>query len=464
MVDNMQCPVWECYRLVSRAKVIENQVMAISVISISSDSLEDSVGTPVGRVILFGTIPTTIPDTIPFVIPPTTHIDTTPIPTISPTIPSSPDYTPASDTEFDPSEDPSSDHIPPLPITSPFLSSTDDSSDSDIPDTPPSPTHGTPFTKTTLSTQRSPTASDRFSSDDSLRDSSSSSSSESSSDSSADALSDSASSRSSFDMLYLILHLVVLLLMHYPHHHWRPSHGSSSASLSRKRSRSPIASVPLSSPTLGALSYARADLLPSPKRIKSPETTTDLEGCSEDSFKPYVPKEAGLGVDFKDESSESLSRGTDLEMDVDVERSDGIEINPEVQADIDECFAYVDALRDRGIDARVVVEAIDREDIKTGVRGPVEDRVDRVTHPVVADDIPEPAQDGSVEVIESVQRDQGYRIVATRQQSAHKLERIGELELRVQRELRQIRRFKFYDRMRIARLEACARRHLSYCS
>ncbi|GJU37094.1 hypothetical protein Tco_1185448 [Tanacetum coccineum] len=27
------------------------------------------------------------------------------------------------------------------------------------PDTPPSPTHGTPFTKTTLSTQRSPTAS-----------------------------------------------------------------------------------------------------------------------------------------------------------------------------------------------------------------------------------------------------------------------------------------------------------------
>ncbi|GKD95051.1 hypothetical protein Tco_1374888, partial [Tanacetum coccineum] len=126
---------------------------------VSSDSSEDSVGTPAGRVILFGTILTTIPDT-------TTHIDTTPIPTISPTLPSSPDYTPASsdyspasDTEIDPSEDPSSDHIPPLPATSPFLSSTDDSSDSDIPDTPPTPTHGTPFTETTLSTQRSPTAS-----------------------------------------------------------------------------------------------------------------------------------------------------------------------------------------------------------------------------------------------------------------------------------------------------------------
>ncbi|GJR97084.1 reverse transcriptase domain-containing protein [Tanacetum coccineum] len=87
------------------------------------------------------------------------------IPIVSPTIspspeytPSSPDYSPASDMEFDPSEDPLSYHISPLPATSSFLSSTDDSSDSDIPDTPPSPTHGTPFTETTLSTQRSPTA------------------------------------------------------------------------------------------------------------------------------------------------------------------------------------------------------------------------------------------------------------------------------------------------------------------
>ncbi|GKB04717.1 hypothetical protein Tco_0832912 [Tanacetum coccineum] len=445
--------------------------MANSVILVSSDSLEDSVGTgPVGECI------------------------------------------------FDPSEDLSSDHIPPLPATSPFLSSTDDSSDSDIPDTPPSPTHGTPFTETTLSTQRpihmmtaedggpsllivcqvhsvDYSSSDHFSSDDS----SSSSSSETSSDSSADALSDSASSRSSSDHSLPASpsgtrsshHLCSLV----PSVHRssaiseRPSHDSSSASLSRKRSRSPVASVPLSSPTLGALSYARADLLPSPKRIRSPETATDLEGCSEDSFEPYVPREAGLGVDFEDESSEpSRSRGTDLEMDVDVERSDGIEIDPEVQAEIDECIAYADALRDRGIDARVVVEAIDREEIETGMRGPVEVRVDRVTHPVVADDIPEPAQEGAVEVIESVQRDQGHRIVATGQQSADMLERIRELErdnrrlrdivdvesqrvtrfrrseLRVQRELRQIRRFRFYDRMRIARLEACAKRHLGYRS
>ncbi|GKD45742.1 hypothetical protein Tco_1270387, partial [Tanacetum coccineum] len=413
-------------------------IMAIFVILVSSDSSKESVRASTGRVILFGTILTTIPNTTPSVIPPTTHIDTVLIPTISPTIPpsldytpASPDYSPTSDTEFDPFEDPSSDHIPPLPATSPFLSSTDDSLDSDIPDTPPSPTHGTPFTDTTLSTQRSPVVSgalrrrvmvlapgqpiphsrpyryhlnglvhimtarkrvglllthclaarhsvdysslDQFSLDDSLRDSSSSSSSETSSDSSADALSNSASSRSSFD------------------HSWNPHH--------HRRSRSLAVSVPLSSPILGALSYACANLLPSLKRFRSLESATDLEGCLEDSFEPYVPREAGLGVDFKDESSEpSRSRGANLEEDVDVVRSDEIDIDPEIQVEIDECITYADALRDRGIDARVVVEAIDREEIETGLRYPINVRVDRVTHPVVADDIPEPAQEGAVKV------------------------------------------------------------------
>nr|GFA57484.1 hypothetical protein [Tanacetum cinerariifolium] len=98
-------------------------VMAILVISVSSNSSKDSVGTPAGRVILFGTIPTTILDTTPVIDLPTTQTDTTVIPTetpiIAPTIPPSPDYTPASlnyspasETESDPSEDPSLGHIP----------------------------------------------------------------------------------------------------------------------------------------------------------------------------------------------------------------------------------------------------------------------------------------------------------------------------------------------------------------
>ncbi|GJT77174.1 hypothetical protein Tco_1380779 [Tanacetum coccineum] len=209
-------------------------------------------------------------------------------------------------------------------------------------------------------------SSDHFSSDDS----SSSSSSETFLDSSADALSDSASSRSSSDYSLPTSppgtrssHRLCSLV---PSTHRssaiseRPSHDSSSASHSRKRSRSPVASLPLSSPIPGALSYARVDLLPSPKRIRSLETATNLEDCLEDSFESYVPREVGLGVDFEDESSEpSRSRRVDLVIDVDVVRSDGIEIDPEIQAEIDECFAYVDALRDRRIDVRVVVEAVD---------------------------------------------------------------------------------------------------------
>nr|GEY52656.1 hypothetical protein [Tanacetum cinerariifolium] len=140
--------------------------MAISVVLVSSDSSKDSVGTPAGRVILFGTIPTTIPNTTPVIPPPTTRTDTIVIPTetpiISPTIPPSTDYTPASpnysptfETESDPSEDPSSDHIPPLPAVSLFLSLDDDTTNSDTPDTPPSTTQDTPFTNITASTQRS---------------------------------------------------------------------------------------------------------------------------------------------------------------------------------------------------------------------------------------------------------------------------------------------------------------------
>ncbi|GKB75345.1 hypothetical protein Tco_0942240 [Tanacetum coccineum] len=159
---------------------------------------------------------------------------------------------------------------------------------------------------------------DHFSSDDSSRDSSSSSSSETSSDSSANALFDSASSRSSYDHS-----LPTPSSGMRPSHHLcslvssihrlstaisdRPSHDSSSASPSHRRSKSPTASVPM-----------------------------DLEGCSEDSFEPYIPRETGLGVDFEDESSEpSRSRGTNLEMDVDVVRSDGIDIDLEIQAEID---------------------------------------------------------------------------------------------------------------------------------
>ncbi|GKG16436.1 hypothetical protein Tco_0358759, partial [Tanacetum coccineum] len=54
-------------------------------------------------------------------------------------------------------------------------------------------------------------------------------------------------------------------------------------------------------------------------------------------------------------------------------------------------IAYVDALRAEGIDARVVVEAVAREEVKMSTRGLFEVRVERVTHPAVSKDILEPA-------------------------------------------------------------------------
>ncbi|GKG01067.1 hypothetical protein Tco_0305772, partial [Tanacetum coccineum] len=116
---------------------------AISVISVSSDSSEDSVGTPVGQ-----TDTSVIPTEIPIIAP---TIPPSPYYTLG-----SPDFSPASDIESYPSEDPSSDHIPSLPAILPFLSFTNDTTYIDTPDTPPSPTHGTPFTKIRSSTQRSP--------------------------------------------------------------------------------------------------------------------------------------------------------------------------------------------------------------------------------------------------------------------------------------------------------------------
>ncbi|GJX97520.1 hypothetical protein Tco_0353318 [Tanacetum coccineum] len=325
---------------------------------------------------MFGTISTTIPDTTPVITPPITQTDTTEIPIIAPTIPPSPnytpvslDYSPASETESDPYEDPSSDHIPQLPAISPFLSSADDTTDSDTPDTPPSPTHGTPFTEITSSTQRSPviprrrvmilapgqpiphgrpycyhlngpvhmmtarkrvglllvqqlamrhsvdhSLSNYFSLNDSARDSSSNSSSKASSDFHLNASSDSSSRQSLSDHYSLNL----------------PSTSS------RKRRRSPMTSVPALPPVSGALSPVHADLIPSPKRVRDYGYFANVD---------VDPRETSLRDDV-------IVRGGDephLEQDID----------PEIQAEIDKCFTYADALMDRGIDARVVVEAVD---------------------------------------------------------------------------------------------------------
>ncbi|GJV09112.1 hypothetical protein Tco_1346768 [Tanacetum coccineum] len=412
--------------------------MTILVISISSDSSEGSVGTPAGRVILFGTIPTTIPDTTPVIIPPTTQTDTTVIPTetpiIAPTIPPSPDYTPASpdyspasDSKSDPSEDPSSDHIPPLSATSLFLSSDDDTTDNDSPDTPPSLTHapgqpiphGRPYHYHLNGPIHMMTAMKRVrllpTHHLAMRHSVDRSSSDLSSEASLDFHSDASSNSSS---------------RHSLSDHSSPDLPITSVGPSRKRRRSPMASVPALPLVFGALSPVRADLVPSPKRVRDSGYLADVE---------VDPSEVRLGVDVEDESfGQSRSRGTDLEVD---------------------------------------------DDVDTSMRDPIVVSDDGDTPPVVPEVILEPAQE---ERAVEVQREQGHRIVGVESAVTALTERIAELERdnkrlrgtasvesqrvdrlqrgmsRMQRELRQIRRLRFYDRVRVGRLEACARKHMGY--
>nr|GFC17752.1 hypothetical protein [Tanacetum cinerariifolium] len=141
---------------------------------------------------------------------------------------------------------------------------------------------------------------------------------------------------------------------------------------------------------------------------------------------------------------------------------------------IDECFPY-DALRDKGIDARVVVEVIDRDEIETGVRGPVEVKVERITHLVMPQDIPKPTQEGALEVtyetlgdlvqrfhdhteaiivnrvqvIEGVQREQGHRTVGVESTVTALTERVAELE----RDNKRLRGTASVESQRVDRLQ-----------
>nr|GEW99993.1 hypothetical protein [Tanacetum cinerariifolium] len=135
----------------------------------------------------------------------------------------------------------------------------------------------------------------------------------------------------------------------------------------KSRCRSPTSFVPMASPVCGALSPICADLSPPPKRIRGSDSMTDFEVSSEDEYEPYVPKETGLGVDVKDSYEPYIEPN----------------IDPDVQENIDECFAYSDVIRARRTDVRVVVETAIEEEVESSARGTVE--VDPRVVPVIKD-------------------------------------------------------------------------------
>ncbi|GKA84675.1 hypothetical protein Tco_0806270 [Tanacetum coccineum] len=139
--------------------------------------------------------------------------------------------------------------------------------------------------------------------------------------------------------------------------------------------------IPDTTPTISE--DPSSDHIPSPKKIRSPDSAMDLLGCLEDSFEPYVPREVGLGVDVEDENSEQFrSRGTDVEVDDDVERSDEIDIDP-VEAFIEACFDYADIIRASGVDVRVEAVTVSRDDVETIARDPIVISDDEDTPPVI---------------------------------------------------------------------------------
>ncbi|GJS07372.1 hypothetical protein Tco_0364168 [Tanacetum coccineum] len=123
---------------------VKAQIMAASAIAISSDSSDESVGSPPSRVILFGDIPTVIPSTS-VVAPETSTIApviSSAAPVVETTLVASPTglcgLVPYSGSDSDsPDEMSSPEHISPLPAISPFLC-IDSSEAPDSSDGPPS--------------------------------------------------------------------------------------------------------------------------------------------------------------------------------------------------------------------------------------------------------------------------------------------------------------------------------------
>ncbi|GKE80832.1 hypothetical protein Tco_1550832 [Tanacetum coccineum] len=143
------------------------------------------------------------------------------------------------------------------------------------------------------------------------------------------------------------------------------------------------------------------------------------------------PSEVRLGIYVKDESFErSRSRGTDLEVDDDVERSEEPHSEPEI-------------------------DLVEADDVETSARDPIVVSDDGDAPPVVPMVIPEPAQEERavegtyetlgdlvqrfhdhieaipvhrIQVIKGVRRDQGHRIVGVESAVTALTERIAELE------------------------------------
>ncbi|GJV42005.1 putative reverse transcriptase domain-containing protein [Tanacetum coccineum] len=280
--------------------------MAILVISISSNSSDESVGSSPSRIILFGTIPVETP-TIPSVVPTLPHIS----PFLAHSLPPS---SPTHDLPPDDVTPPAVRQILPAPL-------------------------GLPHRPAVL------VLPDNFLSDDSSPDSSSDSSSDYSSDSSSGhSIPDSSFSPkdSSFDAPATISA--------------RPSH---------KRCRFPAASVLLATLVPGALSPVRADLLLPRRRIREVITISDYDDSTEGSYEAYIGPDIDSDVQANiDADTAAVETAAALEVGIKIEADVGVEVGIRIKRE-DEVKEEAES-RDRGtieigVDRVLDIESAQRE-------------------------------------------------------------------------------------------------------
>nr|GEY71234.1 hypothetical protein [Tanacetum cinerariifolium] len=338
-------------------------------------------------VILFGTIPTTIPDTTPVITPPTTQTDTTVIPIetpiIAPIIQPSPDYTP----------------------TSPDYSHASET-ESD-PSEDPSSGHIPPL----------PAVSPFLSSDDDTTDSDTPDTPPSPTHGTPFTEITASTQRSPV----IPRRRVMILAPGHPIPHGRPY---------RYHPNGPVHMMTVNK-RVGPLPVQQLAV-----RHSVDHSSSDSSSRCRSKKKDYSSRHS-----FSDHSSldlPSTSAGPS--------RKRHVEVGPRETSLRDYVISRY-ALRDRGIDASVVVEAVDRDEIETGVRSLVKVRVERIAHLVMPEDIPEPTQEGAV--IESVQMEQGHRIVEVESTVAALTERVAELE----RDNRRLRGTASVESQRVDRIQ-----------
>ncbi|GJU36605.1 reverse transcriptase domain-containing protein [Tanacetum coccineum] len=447
-------PVWGCDRLVIRAKVIENQIMEASAIAISSDSSDESVGSPASRVILFGNIPTVIPSTS-VVAPETSTIAlviSSTAPVVETTLVASPTglcgLVTYSGSDFDsPDEMSSPNHISPLPAISPFLC-TDSSEAPDSSDGPPSqdpyvaivahwrsrvtagPSSSSEFPIAPVTTlpgirrrlcyppRRAPRRSEAF--------------------------------RRWCAAPLSTLYPLTTSESSLGNSSERPLHSSShSARPSRKRCRSPVDSVPSSTPVMGSLAPTRADLLPPRKRFR--DSYSSEASIEEDT--EIDPIETGIDMEL------GIGDGDDVR--------DHVEIDPrDVKDDTEEYEAT--RLRD-GIVRSFEDMPIDLDDaVRDFYHHMSEVRIDRIVgietvqRQLEADQLIARGQRVSmIERIDSLRLEN----LKVRAMLDIERDRVNSLRLHMslsQEEFRQVRRDRDDTRERLRRLESYVERRLGF--